>query len=332
MTDKITMAHGSGGTAYRDLVKEVFFPEFSNTYLNPMNDSAICPASNRIALTTDSYVVKPLFFPGGDIGRLAISGTVNDLAVSGALPRYITVGMILEVGFNISLLKQIVHSMAQTAHEAGVTIVTGDTKVVEKHACEGIFINTAGVGTFLENAIIPSQRIQPGDVIITSGFLGSHGTAIMAARGQMDFQPPILSDVSPMADAVQKVLECNAPVNAMRDPTRGGIVSTLCEWITDDIDILLEESSIPVRSDVAAACEILGLDPLYIANEGVVLFSVPSSAAELVLRTLRSFPTCQAASIIGTVCNGNGALLYHTRLGATRRLIPLYADQLPRIC
>ncbi len=332
MTDCITLAHGSGGRAYRELVEQVFAPAFQNEYLTPLTDSAVCPGSGTIALTTDGYVVTPLFFPGGDIGRLAVSGTVNDLAVSGAIPRYLTVGMVLETGLPIEMLQRVVRSMAQTAAEAGVHIVTGDTKVVEAGGCSGLHITTAGVGLFPEGARIPAQRPQAGDVILASGSIGSHGMAVMAARHNLAFDPPIESDVRPMAQAVRAVLDTGAEVRAMRDPTRGGVAGTLSEWAGARLDIALKEEALPVRADVRDACAILGIDPLYVANEGVVLFSLREEDAERALTAIRLQTGCEHAAIIGRVSEGRGSVFAKTRIGTFRRILPPTGELLPRIC
>ena len=332
MTDCITLAHGSGGRAYRELVEQVFAPAFQNEFLQPLTDSAVCPGSGKIALTTDGYVVTPLFFPGGDIGRLAVSGTVNDLAVSGAVPRYLTVGMVLETGLPFETLQRVVRSMADTAAEAGVQIVTGDTKVVEAGGCSGLHITTAGVGLFSEGQPIPAQRPQAGDVILTSGSIGSHGMAVMAARHNLAFDPPIESDVRPMAQAVRAVLNTGAEVRAMRDPTRGGVAGTLSEWAGARLDITLEEEALPVRTDVRDACAILGIDPLYVANEGVVLFSVREQDADRALAALRGQTGCKQASVIGRVSDGRGSVFAKTRIGTFRRILPPTGELLPRIC
>lgn len=332
MQDRITLAHGSGGEAYRELVEEIFLPAFSNDFLAPLTDSAVCRAGERIAMTTDSYVIKPLFFPGGDIGRLCISGTVNDLAVSGARPKYISVGMILEAGFETAMLKKIVQSMAATAKEAGVLIVTGDTKVVEGGSADGIFINTAGVGVFSGERPPLPQRISVGDKIIISGCMASHGMAILSARENMGFTPPILSDVAPVIKLADAVLESGCCVHAMRDPTRGGVASTLCEWVTSDTDIEIIESSIPVRPDVAAACELLGMDPLHVANEGIMLLSVPEGFADAALRSLRSLEAGKNAAIIGEVKAGSGNVYAVTEYGTRRRILRPRGEILPRIC
>lgn len=328
----ITLAHGSGGEAYRELVKEVFLPAFSNDILRPLTDSAICAAGEKIAMTTDSYVIKPLFFPGGDIGRLCVSGTVNDLAVSGACPKYLSVGMIIEAGFEMETLKRIVKSIAMTAKEAGVAIVTGDTKVVEGGSADGIFINTAGIGVFTKDRQPLPQKIVPGDKIIISGCMASHGMAIMAARQNMGFTPPIESDVAPIASLVDSVMQNGCKVNAMRDPTRGGVAATLCEWVTPDTDIAIYDSMLPVRPDVSAACEILGMDPLYIANEGIMLMSVTAGYSEKALTSLRSEKLGKNAAIIGEVKAGSGNVYTVTDYGTKRKIIMPQGEILPRIC
>jgi len=332
MKDCITLAHGSGGKAYRELVERVFAPAFQNEYLAPLTDAAVCPGSGRIALTTDGYVVTPLFFPGGNIGRLAVSGTVNDLAVSGAIPRYLTVGMVLETGLPVETLQRVVSSMAGTAAEAGVQIVTGDTKVVEAGGCSQIYLTTAGVGLFPEGMEIPPQRPEAGDAIVTSGRIGSHGMAVMAARHSLTFDPAIESDVRPMARAVRAVLDAGCIVRAMRDPTRGGVAGTLSEWAGTRLDITLEEEALPVRADVRDACAILGIDPLYVANEGVVLLSLPAKDAERAVAALRTQTGCEQAAVIGRVSDGRGSVFAKTRIGTFRRILPPSGELLPRIC
>lgn len=332
MTQIVTMAHGSGGAAYRELVEEVFLPAFHNEYIAPLTDSAILEGASRVAMTTDGYVVQPLFFPGGDIGRLAVCGTVNDLAVSGATPRYLSSAMVIEAGFPVETLRRIVRSMADTAREAGVSIVTGDTKVVPSGACDGIHITTSGMGVFPEGAFIPPQRIEAGDAIIISSFIASHGMAVMAERGKMGFSPPIESDVRPMNQAVRGVLAAGVRPRAMRDPTRGGVAATLCEWACGSFDILIEEDALPIRSDVAAACAILGIDPLYVANEGAVLFAVAQEDLFKTLDALKCLSYCEQAAVIGGVCAGAGMVAARTRIGTFRRIAPIYGEQLPRIC
>lgn len=332
MTQTVTMAHGSGGAAYRELVEEVFLPAFRNEYIAPLTDSAILEGAPRLAMTTDGYVVQPLFFPGGDIGRLAVSGTVNDLAVSGAIPRYISSAMVIEAGFPVETLRRIVLSMADTAREAGVFIVTGDTKVVPSGACDGIHITTSGVGVFPEGAYVPPQRVEVGDAIIVSSFIASHGMAVMAERGNMGFSPPIESDARPMNEAVRRVLDAGVRPHAMRDPTRGGVAGTLCEWACAGRGISVMEESLPVRPDVAAACEILGMDPLYVANEGVVLLAVAQEDVPKTLGALRQLAFCEQAAAIGEVRAGEGIVAAQTRIGTLRRILPFFGEQLPRIC
>lgn len=332
MERKITLVHGSGGEAYRELVQEVFLPAYSNDILRPLTDSAICTAGGKIAMTTDSYVVKPLFFPGGDIGRLCVSGTVNDLAVSGACPKYLSVGMIIEAGFEMETLVRIVESIALTAKEAGVYIVTGDTKVVEGGSADGIFINTAGVGVFSGERQPLAQKIAPGDKIIISGYMASHGMAIMSARENMGFTPPIKSDAAPLAALADAVLQKDCVINAMRDPTRGGVAATLCEWVTRDTDIAIYDRSFPVRPDVSAACEILGMDPLYIANEGIMLLSVPDRYADKALASLHSVDAGKNAVIIGEVKKGRGDVYAVTEYGTRRKIMKPRGELLPRIC
>ena len=332
MSDCITLAHGSGGRAYRELVETIFAPAFHNEYLSPLTDAAVLPVGETIAMTTDGYVVQPLFFPGGDIGRLAVSGTVNDLAVSGATPRYLSVAMVLETGLPLEILRRVVASMATAAKEADVSIVTGDTKVVEAGGCSGMYITTAGVGVFSADRAIPAQQPQAGDAIVCSGPIASHGMAVMAARNNISFDPPILSDVRPLNHAVRAVLDAGCRVNAMRDPTRGGVASTLSEWAGRDFDITIEELSLPVRADARAACAILGIDPVYVANEGVVLFSIRPDDADRAVEALHTVAGCEEAAVIGRVAAGGGGVFARTQIGTFRRILPPTGELLPRIC
>lgn len=332
MTDHITLAHGSGGRDYRELVETIFAPAFQNEFLSPLTDAAILPAGERIAMTTDGFVVNPLFFPGGDIGRLAVCGTVNDLAVSGAVPRYLSCAMILEAGLPLETLRRIVSSMANTAREAGVLIVTGDTKVVEGGACAGIYITTAGVGVFPTGHAIPPQQPQAGDVILCTSPVASHGMAVMAARHNLSFDPAIESDVRPLNHAIRAVWDAGVEVRAMRDPTRGGVAGTLNEWVGTSLDITINESALPVRADARAACEILGIDPVYVANEGVALFSLPEKQAQLALSALQSIDGCAEAAIIGSVTEGRGNVFAKTQIGTFRRILAPSGELLPRIC
>ena len=332
MTDQITLAHGSGGRDYRELVERIFAPAFQNEYLSPLTDAAVLPAGDRIAMTTDGFVVTPLFFPGGDIGRLAVCGTVNDLAVSGAVPRYLSCAMVLEAGLSLDTLKRVVDSMADTAREAGVFIVTGDTKVVEPGGCAGLYITTAGVGTFPAGKEIPPQQPQAGDVILASAPIARHGMAVMAARHNLRFDPAIESDVRPLNHVIRAVLDAGVTVRAMRDPTRGGVAGTLSEWAGRTLDITLSEDALPVRADVRAACAILGIDPVYVANEGVALFSLPADQAQTALAAIRQVDGGTEAAIIGSVSAGTGRVFAKTQIGTFRRILPPSGELLPRIC
>ena len=334
MDDKITLAHGSGGEKYRELVKEVFLPAFFNEFLSPLTDSAVLQGGQTIAMTTDSYVVRPLFFPGGDIGSLAVSGTVNDLTVSGAIPKYISVGMILEAGLDMQVLIKVANSIARTAEKAGVHIVTGDTKVIENRGGPSeLFINTAGVGIFPLSRTPPPQKIKAGDSIIISGFAASHGIAVMSEREHLGFSPPIESDAAPLNGLMDKVFSAeDAAVNAMRDPTRGGVAAVLCEWATPETDILLYEKEVPIRPDVSAACRLLGLDPLFIANEGILLLAVPANSVDSVLSKLKSHELGQHAKVIGEVIKGSGSVHAVTEYGSRRKIYMPRGELLPRIC
>lgn len=333
MDRNISLAHGAGGEAYRQLVREVFLPVFHSEELAPLSDAAVLnTGGHKTAFTTDGYVVKPLFFPGGDIGRLAVCGTVNDLAVSGAKPRFLSVAMVIEAGLPIDKLKTIARSMADACKEAGVVIATGDTKVVEHGAADEIFITTAGVGEFYDRYQPTIGRVLAGDVIITSGPFASHGAAVMAARMQMDFSPPVTSDVRPLAGMIKEVLDTGADVHAMRDPTRGGAAATLCEWAEAGVNITIDEPALPVKDGARAVCALLGLDPLFCANEGVVLLSVDARGADKVLRALKSHPYGESAAIIGQVSEGGGRVHVQTAYGTKRRLLMPAGELLPRIC
>lgn len=331
----ISLAHGGGGKSYHCLVREIFVPAFDNPYLRELNDSAVMEvAGGPIAMTTDSYVVKPRFFPGGDIGRLAVCGTVNDLAMSGAEPKYITCGMIIEAGFPREELERICASMAAAAAEAGVLIVSGDTKVVEKGSCDGIYINTAGVGVFPAGRPPLPQRVLPGDAILVSGTIGDHGMAVLAAREQLDFSPPLISDVAPLHGLARALMAAVPELHALRDATRGGVAGVAHEWAeASGRDIVLDEVALPVNPAVRAACELLGLDPLYVANEGKLLAAVPAASAEKALRTLQEQPAGRDAAIIGTVeVNTNGILCIITKFSSRRFLLVPDGEQIPRIC
>ncbi len=330
----ITMAHGSGGRLYHQLVEQVFLTAFDNDYLRALTDSAVLDCgAGQVALTTDSFVVRPRFFPGGDIGRLAVCGTVNDLAMSGAEAKYLTVGMILEAGLPLAELREICCSMAQAAREAGVLLVTGDTKVVEKGAGDGIYINTAGLGYFSPAGPPLPQRLETGNLILVSGNLGDHGLAIMAARENLDFDPPLRSDAAPLNGLVRTLRRAATGLCALRDPTRGGAAAALNEWAAaSGLDILLDETALPVSGPVRAAAALLGLDPLYVANEGKLLAAVPPEQGEAALAALRGHPLGRDAAIIGRVCPGEGLVSLSTAYGVPRLIDMPEGDLLPRIC
>jgi len=316
------------------LIRDLIAPAFD---MESLADSAVIElgSSGRTALTTDSYVVSPLFFPGGDIGELAVCGTVNDLSMMGARPLFLTAAFILEEGLLLSDFKKVVSSMAETARRAGVKIVAGDTKVVERGKCDGMFVNTAGVGVIPENqeSILPGT-IRPGDRVIVSGPVGTHGIAIMAERNGLTFAPPILSDTAPLNGLVADMLKACSGIRMMRDPTRGGLASTLKE-ISDEAScrILLQEDAVPVLPGVRGACELLGLDVLYVANEGVLTAIVKKEEADGLLEVMRNHPLARDAAIIGEVgTQTDGKLLLETSAGGTRILELLTGEQLPRIC
>lgn len=335
VTDKILLAHGSGGRLSHELIEKIFKTRFSNPMLDQGDDSAefrIAKAESRMAFTTDSYVVKPLFFPGGDIGRLAVCGTVNDLAMKGAKPRYLSAGFIIEEGFPIETLEKVADSMAAAAKEAGVSIVTGDTKVVDKGACDGLFINTSGVGVIPEGVEIAGSLAVPGDVVIVSGSIGDHGAAVINARNNFGLSGNLLSDAAPLQGLVQAMMG-SGKVHVLRDPTRGGLATTLNEIsLQSEVAINIEEEKIPVRPEVKGACEMLGLDPLYVANEGKLIAIVPPEDSEKILSVMRQDPLGKDAAIIGRVEAGKPQVLLTTFLGSRRPLVMLEGEALPRIC
>lgn len=336
--EHITLSHGSGGKATHNLIEGVFAPAFSNPMLDQMDDAATFTAGllgPRLAFTTDSYVVNPLFFPGGDIGKLAVHGTINDLAMAGAEPLYLSAGFILEEGFPIADLRRIVASMAAAAKAAGVAIVTGDTKVVQRGKADGVFINTAGVGLIRADWPIGQQQLQPGDSILLSGPIGDHGVAIMLAREALDLETTVESDTAPLHMLVAALLEAAGEgVHALKDPTRGGVATSLNEMaLSSQVAIALDESTIPVRPEVRGACEILGLDPLTIANEGKLLAVVAPEAAGRALAVMHAHPLGREATIIGTVQpQPTGVVYMRTEIGGSRVLDMLVGDPLPRIC
>jgi len=333
MEDRILLGHGSGGRLMYQLIREHFVPKFE---MKALNDSAVLKGMNkgRIAFTTDSYVVSPVFFPGGNIGELAVYGTVNDLAMVGAKPLYMTVGLILEEGFSLDDLKKILTSMSQAAATAGVKIVAGDTKVVNKGKADGIFINTSGIGVVDDGIEISPSRVKPGDKVILSGPIGNHGISIMAERNGLSFNPPVISDTAPLNGLVREMLRKTKKIHAMRDPTRGGLATTLKEIAIDSgYCILIEEDLIPVPPGVKGACELLGLDPLYVANEGILSAIVSNDVAESVLRMMKKHPLGKEARIIGEIQKSPaGMVLLKTAIGGTRIVEMLFGDQLPRIC
>jgi hydrogenase expression/formation protein HypE len=333
--DRIELAHGSGGRMMHELVDRLFKRYFSNSYLDLLEDAAVLPEQEgRLALTTDSYVVRPIFFPGGDIGKLAICGTVNDLSMVGAQPLYITAGYILEEGLPYSDLERIASSMAETAEAAGVTIVAGDTKVVERGSADEIFINTAGTGWLREGVNLSPRNVRPGDRILVSGTVGDHGMAILSKREGLEWGTSLVSDCAPLNRLVETILDRHHEIRVMRDPTRGGLATTLIELArASHLGIEIDETSIPVNESVRAACELLGIDPLYVANEGKLIAIVSANDAESALATLQSHPLGREARQIGQVVESHpGKVVLRTILGVTRVMEMLVADQLPRIC
>ncbi|MEM9728131.1 MAG: hydrogenase expression/formation protein HypE [Myxococcota bacterium] len=339
-TDKVTLAHGGGGKAMRDLIDDVFIRAFDNPALAPLEDQArfvlgdLGAQADRLALTTDSYVVDPLVFPGGDIGKLAVCGTVNDLAVGGAKPLYLTCSVIVEEGMEIDLLRRIVASMADAAELAGVKIVTGDTKVVEKGSCDKVFINTAGVGVIARRHDLGVGHARPGDAILVNGMLGDHGATILAARGDMALSTTLESDCAPLHTLCSTLLDACPDVRFIRDATRGGAATVLNEIAqASGVSIEIDEERTPLRPEVRGFCEILGLDPLYLANEGKVVCVVPGEHADRALEALRTHPLGQDARIIGKVGSGNpGRVTMQTTFGGRRIVDMLVGEQLPRIC
>ena len=331
---QILLAHGGGGKLMHDLIETMFVPAFSNSLLGERHDGAVFDVgSSRMAFTTDSYVVNPLFFPGGDIGSLAVNGTVNDLAMCGARPLYLSVGFIIEEGFETEKLWEIVQSMKRAAEAAGVYLVTGDTKVVDRGKGDGIFINTAGVGVVDHELLIGPKQVRTGDAIILSGDIGRHGIAIMAAREGLEFESTIESDCAPLAELVMELINDGIDIHCMRDLTRGGLASALVE-ITESSGhpIAINEVAIPVREDVRGACEILGFDPLYLANEGRFVLFVPEAHTEHAIGIMTSHLLGKGATVIGKVGDGHAGVTLKSRIGASRIVDMFTGEQLPRIC
>jgi hydrogenase expression/formation protein HypE len=333
---RVDLTHGSGGRAMAQLIGDIFRDAFDNDLLAQGNDQAVfdIPAG-RLAMTTDGYVVSPLFFPGGDIGSLAVHGTVNDLAMAGARPLYLSASFILEEGFPLSDLQRIAQSMGAAAREAGVKIVTGDTKVVERGKADGVFISTAGIGVAPQGLLLSGEKARPGDVILVSGSLGDHGVAIMSSRENLQFETQILSDSAALHGLVaDMVVACGQDLRLMRDPTRGGLAATLNEIAHQSgVGIRIEEDSLPIRKEVAAACELLGLDPLYVANEGKLVAFVAAEAAEKLLAVMRAHRLGGDAAIIGHVVQDEHCFVQMTTSFGGERIVDwLSGEQLPRIC
>jgi hydrogenase expression/formation protein HypE len=337
MEGPVLLGHGSGGQMTSDLVREVFQQNFTNPVLDMLADSGVVNVDeSTLALTTDSYVIDPIFFPGGDIGWLAVCGTVNDLAVSAAKPLYMSAGFIIEEGFPIAQLREISRSMKMAAMKAGVQIIAGDTKVVKRGQCDKIFINTTGLGRIEKRhrEISAGNKIKPGDILIVNGYLGDHEVAVLSAREQLQFEEPVLSDVAPLGTLIESVLQKNLDIRFMRDITRGGLATILSEIaLSCHCGIDVKESAIPIREQVKGVCEIFGFDPLYLANEGKVLMIVARESAEQVVDLMRNSELGINACIIGSVAPDHpGRVVMHTITGSTRILTKLSGEQLPRIC
>jgi hydrogenase expression/formation protein HypE len=333
--ERITMAHGAGGKATQTLVDALFLEAFRNPWLERLEDQAVVGLDGlRLAFTTDSFVVSPLFFPGGSIGDLAVNGTVNDLAVSGARPLYLSAGFILEEGFPVAELRRIVQAMAAAAEAAGVAIVTGDTKVVQRGKADGCYINTAGVGVIERPLSLGAAHVKPGDAVLVSGPIGDHGVPIMLARGELDIVADIASDTAPLTGLVDRLLTATAAVRCLRDATRGGVATVLNEVArAADVAVVLDERAIPVRPEVRGACEILGIDPLYVACEGRLVAIVDGAAADTALQAMHAHPLGVGAARIGAVKDDPpGLVLLRTQCGGTRIVDVLVGDPLPRIC
>lgn len=333
--DRILLAHGSGGTMMKELIEELFVAEFGDDVLRRMDDAAALPfPGSRLAFSTDTYVVHPLFFPGGDIGRLAICGTVNDVATSGAQPLYVSVGFVLEEGMPLEELRRIIASMHDAAAEAGVRIVTGDTKVVERGHGDGCYINTAGVGVLPEGLDLSGSHCRPGDAVLLSGTLGDHGIAVISTREGLSFSTDIRTDAAPLNALVAAVLAAAPDVRCFRDPTRGGLASTLNELAgASGVSITVEEDAVPVRDQVRGACEMLGYDVFQVANEGKMVVVVPAEQADAALAAMTAAPYGADAAIVGTVAESPAGKVYvRTSFGATRIMDMLVGEQLPRIC
>lgn len=335
-TSKIVQGHGSGGKMMADLIKDIFYPRLENEPLLAGNDAGVVELTDglNLAISTDAHVVSPLFFPGGDIGRLAVCGTVNDVSMVGAIPLYLTASFILEEGLDMAILEKVVDSMQAAALEAGVDIISGDTKVVAHGEADGLYISTTGVGLLNPNYEIGGNQAQPGDKVIVSGTIGDHGIAVLEARGELGFKTELESDVAPLNILVEDLLASSKNIHVLRDPTRGGVASALNEIARQSgVGIVLDEGSIPIKPEVAGACEMLGFDPFYIANEGKLLALVSPEDADQVLEAMRNNQYGQEAAIIGHVeAEPSGKVLLKTSLGTTRIIDVLAGELLPRIC
>ena len=334
---RVDMAHGAGGRATAQVIDEIFVRHFANEWLGQGNDGAVLPAlapGEKLVMATDGHVVSPLFFPGGDIGCLSVHGTINDVAVMGARPLWLSAAFILEEGFLLAELERIVVSMAEAAREAGVPIVTGDTKVVERGKGDGVFITTTGVGALPQGTDLGGQRAEAGDAILVSGTLGDHGMAMMSAREGLGFTAPIVSDTAALHGLIAGLLATGAEIHVLRDPTRGGLGATLNEIAAQSgVGMMLEEAQLPIQPAVAAACEFLGLDPLYVANEGKLIVMCKAADADKALAALRAHPQGRAAAIIGRVTEDPRHFVQmRTPLGGRRMVDWLAGEQLPRIC
>ena len=334
----VVLSHGSGGSMTKELITSIFHKYFRNPILDKENDFAdfIPDEGSKIVVSTDGHIVSPIFFPGGDIGRLAISGTVNDISMSGGQPKYLTASFILEEGFPLADLERIAQSMQAAAEEAGVAVIAGDTKVAEKGKADGIFISTTGIGVADAALKIGGQFAQPRDAVIVSGSMGDHGIAVLAARNQLGFKTTIQSDVAPLNHLIQAALQAAPDIHVLRDPTRGGLATTLNEIaLQSHVNMQLEETAIPIKREVRGACEMLGFDPLYVANEGKVIIILPEEQAEAALAALRNHPYGKEAALIGkvTACSGTTPRVsMQTLIGGTRIVDMLSGEMLPRIC
>jgi hydrogenase expression/formation protein HypE len=335
-SEQIVLGHGSGGRLMHGLIETLFLPAFDNPVLRAGNDAGGVQISDvgRLAISTDSHVVWPLFFPGGDIGRLAVCGTVNDVSMLGAEPRYLTASFILEEGLETAVLRRVAESMREAGHEAGVEIIAGDTKVVEKGKADGLYITTAGVGTIVQGIEIGGGKARPGDKVILSGSIGDHGIAVLSARGELGFEAQVQSDIAPLNHLVRKMLAASTRIHVLRDPTRGGLATSLNEIAqASKVGIVLEEGSIPVQPAVQSACEMLGFDPLYVANEGKLLAIIDEQDVDLVLQAMRKERYGEHAAVIGTVTEQPaGRVLMKNLIGSHRVVDELSGEMLPRIC